>query len=347
MRPNPDRVTIHFTAPSLAWPEHDHFQYRLDGVDHEWIDAGDPRVATYTQLRPRSYEFRARARTGDDTLLAQDATLAFQVQPAWCQLLVLRIAALMVGLGLVVAALAERQRRRARIATAQLQAQFDARLAERSRIARELHDTLLQEFTGLVLHLEGWRRTIDRTLSDAAADELSSILVLADTTLFEARQSVWHIRTPDLATKGLARVLEATCSDLAAGDGIALTFSVVGSERRLSREIEATALHVAREAMRNIVAHARARCARVELRDDPAALRVCVSGDGVGMIGAGSEVAASNGHFGILGMRERAAVAGGTFELVTALGQGTRIELALPCSNSPSTVTDSVGRYQS
>ncbi|HEY4133449.1 MAG TPA: histidine kinase [Gemmatimonadaceae bacterium] len=330
---NPDRTTIHFATPDLAFPERDHLRYRLDGVDHEWIEAGAARLATYTQLRPGVYTFRIRAWTGDTLATPpREAALTFRVAPAWYQRLGLRILAVLLAAVAITVATILWQRRRARVATARLQAQFEVRLAERTRIARELHDTLLQGFTGLVLQLEGLRRTIDRSTMTSATNELSRILTLADGTLFDARQSVWDMRTPGLDERGLAAALETTCRDFAAANEIAFTFKLRGDERRLAHETEATALHVSREAMRNVVAHARASRVVVELRYEATALQLHVSDDGVGLSRHQLAVASSSGHFGILGMRERAAAAGGVFDVTTTVGDGTCVALTLPCS---------------
>jgi signal transduction histidine kinase/ligand-binding sensor domain-containing protein len=331
--PNPDRVTIHFAIPDLAFPERDRAQYRLDGVDREWVDAGATRLATYTQLRPGAYAFHVRAWNGETTAAPlHEATLDFRVEARWYQLFWLRSASVPLGVAVIVVAVAYSQRRRSRVATARLAAQFEVRLAERTRIARELHDTLLQGFTGLVLQLEGLRRTIGRSTPDAATDELSRILLLADGTLFDARQSVWDKRTPDVDQGGLAAALESACQSLTTANDIVLSFTVTGAERPLARQLEATVLHVSREALRNIVEHARASTVRVELFYTRDELGVRVADDGVGMSSHQLEAASSKGHFGILGMRERAAALGGWLEVETRPGEGTCVVLTLPAS---------------
>ena len=334
--PNPDRVVLRFTAPNLDSPERDHFEYRLDGVDHGWIDGGAVRVASYTQLRPGTYHFQIRSWRAPNRSVFSQAHLDFRVEAAWYQLVWSRIVAALIAIAMVSGLLAHRQRRRHRLAAAQLQAQFEVRLAERTRIARELHDTLLQGFTGLVLQLEGLRRTIERRSSHASSEELSRILVQADAALLEARQSVWDMRAPDASGYRLSRLLETACRDVAATGGVAFSWSVTGTERRLPPEVESTTLYVTREALRNVVRHAHARHVRVELSFEAATLRTCIADDGVGMTPDQLELSASGGHFGIVGMRERATAAGGSLEITSVPNVGTRVELVLPCPALPS-----------
>jgi signal transduction histidine kinase/ligand-binding sensor domain-containing protein len=330
---NPDRLTIHFTVPNPAVPERTRLQYRLEGVDRDWIDGSVARTATYTQLRPRQYLFRVRAWSGDGTPAAHEATLLFRVEPAWYQLAWLRSVAGLVATLVVVAALTAVYRRRTQIAADRLRIEFDAKLAERTRIARELHDTLLQGFTGLVLQLEGLRQMIGRSSAAASGDELARILAVADTTLLDARHSVWDMRTPGLEENGLARTLESTCRGIAHAESVQLRFDVVGRERRLPLDLEATALQIGREAVRNVIAHAQASVARVELRYEPMKLELAIVDDGVGISRRLLNAASTNGHFGILGMRERAIAVGGTLEIDTTPSGGTRVHVFLPCAH--------------
>ena len=187
---DPERVTIHLSAPNLAMPERQRVQYRLDGVDHDWIESGTPRSATYTQLRPGNYVFHARAWDGDTTFrsasrnnvgVSSGSRMVFQ-------LLAIRIAGALLAVAAIALVAVQWQRRRSLAATARLQVQFDARLAERARIARELRHIA----AGLHRSRAAARGVTshDRTHDDRCGDgQLSRILSLADSTLLDARQS--------------------------------------------------------------------------------------------------------------------------------------------------------------
>ena len=325
----PDRVRIEFSAVNPVYPEGARIQYRLDGVDPTWIDAATPRVVTYTQPRPGQYTFRVRSWTEGDAGETQEQSVRFSVAPAWFETiwartsLVLLVAGLAAGLAIVA------QRRRSGRATEMMRSQFDATLAERTRIARELHDTLLQGFTGIVLQLEGLRQRLDRP-TKANADDLSKILKLADTTLVEARHSVWDMRLQSFDKKELPEALEELSRGIAPTGAIRVEHAVTGARRTLQPQVEAVVLQVGREALRNAMRHSSARIVSVKLTYASDALRLAVADDGVGMTESHADHAPTNGHFGILGMRERATRAGGQLAITTKPGQGTTVELALP-----------------
>lgn len=221
IRPNPARLEIHFTAASLHLPERVRLQYRLDGAEQRWIDAARPRVASYGRLGPGTYRFRVRAWNEDGVPSTGEATLRFRVQPAWYQswwfaaLSFAAVAGAGAGAALTV------HRRRGRRDAERMQARFDAVLAERERIARELHDTLLQGFTGITLKLDGVRGTLDARDAPSSR-ELTDILLHADTTLREAREMVWDMRSPELVAGDLGAALAATSAHVVSGDGIAV-----------------------------------------------------------------------------------------------------------------------------
>jgi signal transduction histidine kinase len=332
--PNPDRVAIRFTATGVALPERLRIEYRLDGSDDEWSVASTPRVATYSQLRPGHYQFRVRAWNADGVPSAGEATLQFRVLPAWYQswwfygLCVLAVA------GSGSAGALALHRGRARRASDRMEARFEAVLTERTRIARELHDTLLQGFAGIVLHLEGVRGKIVQT-PGAAANELTDILRRADGTLREAREMVWDMRSPELAGTGLAGALEVAGRHALNGDNVDFRCFVCGATRRLPPAIETAVLRVGREAIVNALRHADPRSVVVELTYEPHRVRLVVRDDGRGAEPEEFERAAAGGHWGVAGMRERAAREGGALDVYTALGKGTRICLALPAEPLP------------
>jgi signal transduction histidine kinase/ligand-binding sensor domain-containing protein len=326
---NPDRVTIRFSAPNLFLPERTRVQYRLDGADDTWIEALPPRIATYTQLRPGSYEFRVRAWSENGVPSERESRLQLSVTPAWYETwLFVSLCAIGV-LGMVSAGSMGLLRYRTKRANESMRARFEAVLDERARIARELHDTLLQGFTGITLHLEALRGSVKQQ-SDSAAKELSRILETADSTLREAREMVWDMRSPQLADADLSGSLEESARHLLNGDDVELHFSTRGLRRRLPPLSETTVLRVGREALFNALKHGAPKSISVQLLYEPRRVTLEVLDDGHGADPQQIAVATTSGHWGIAGMQERAARASGTLDIVTAPGKGMLVRLTLP-----------------
>ncbi len=320
--PNPGRLAIRFTATGLRIPERVRVEYRLEGVDRTWVESATPRIATYTQLRPGPYRFRVRAWNEDGLPSPADAVWSFRVLPAWYQTW------WFMGLGLLVVAAAGfggavlAQRERSRRAVTRAQARFDAMLAERTRIARELHDTLLQGFTGITLQLEALRQG-PASESSSTADALARILSVADATLREAREMVWDMRGPELEYQGLVDVLEQACRNGLGEAPVQLRFRVTGAARRLAPVVETAALRVGREAVANAARHSGATEIDVELAYEGSGVRLAVRDDGRGIPELELRTAPKNGHWGIAGMRERARIAGGSLAISSTPSGGT------------------------
>jgi signal transduction histidine kinase len=205
----------------------------------------------------------------------------------------------------------------------------EAVLAERARIARELHDTLLQGFTGITLQLDGLRGMLEER-GEPLAHDLSAILRCADRTLREAREMVWDIRSPELVEADLEAALEAVCRGAVTDDGIALRHVVTGPRRALPSAVETTILRVGREAVCNSVRHGSPAAVMVHLAYEPREVRLEVHDDGCGADADELDAAPRGGHWGIAGMRERASRAGGVLVVNTMLGKGMRVSLSLP-----------------
>lgn len=306
--PGTARLTLRYTAPSLRVPERVRFRYRLDGFDRNWIDAGPRRSAEYTALPPGEYQFRVRASNDDEVWAAADATVGFRVLPQWYQ----------TGWFWALAA-AVRARERL------LRARFALVLGERTRLARELHDTLLQGFIGVTLQMRGAAR---RLAGDAGA-ELHAILDHADRTVADARGAVWDMRAPGLEHADLPTALGEAARALAAGSGVDVAVSRVGPARALPGPVETTLLRVGREAVANALQHARAGRVDVTLTYERDAVRLLVRDDGAGFA-VEQATRGQGGHWGLLGMRERADRVGGTLRVESAPGAGTAVSLVVP-----------------
>lgn len=327
--PHPDRVEIHFTAISMRAPQRVRLEYMLEGADRSWVPATPQRVATYTQLRAREYRFHVRAWNEDGVPALTQGLLTLRVVPTWYETTWFRVLAIiaLVAIGpLVVYRAVQRRARRRELA---LNARFDAALDERTRIARELHDTLLQGFSGITLQLH----TVTHTMAQApekAVERLGRILTLADNTLIDARQMIWDLRAPELEHQGLSAALARAARDVIVDAPIELQFSVSGDERRLPPLVESTVLRVGREAATNAVRHARPRLIRIDLAYSETSLELYVHDDGSGFHENGNGAARSRGHWGIAGMRERALRAGGAVDIQSATDTGTTVSLRLP-----------------
>ncbi|MBL0937751.1 MAG: hypothetical protein IBJ03_02590 [Gemmatimonadaceae bacterium] len=335
--PGTPRVTLQFTATALRVPERVRIEYMLDGVDGGWRLADATRSATYTQLRPGHYTFRVRAWNEDGVAGVNEVSLPVRMLPAWHEtwwFMVLLVATLAGGTAWVVVWW---QRARSRDAARRLAERFEATLTERTRLAGELHDTLLQGFTGITLQLQALRRRISETPAEAEV-ELSRVLSVADRTLREARSMVWDMRTPELDGRDVADALEEAARQAIASahaqspspSPVVLEVQVGGDRRRVAPVIETTALRIGREAVTNAARHARPSRITLALVFESHRLFVRVHDNGDGFDTVAASQAREAGHWGLVGMDERAQRVGGTVSVTSTLGEGTTVDMMLP-----------------
>jgi signal transduction histidine kinase/ligand-binding sensor domain-containing protein len=321
--PNPRRVQVHFTAASLRMPERVRVEYRLDGVDPDWQPAGAPRVIAYTQLRPGRYRFRVRAWNEDGVPSAGEAVRALRVLPAWYQTwwAITLGAGGVAGAGAVAAVALSRVRRR----RAELAAQ--AALAERLRVARELHDTVLSDMAGVAMSLDAVARGAGAGAGGANGAVVADLRDQVRRTLAETRRAVTALRASGEELVPLAARLSDAAGHLFAGTDVAVRVSEAGPARRYAPELEAEALRIATEALTNARKHAGCRAVVITCRYDRHGLGVWVRDDGRGFDPGG---VSRDGHFGLTGMRERAAAVGGRLTVESAPGRGTTVRLEVP-----------------
>lgn len=312
-------LEFQYTAISFGAPEKIRFRYMLEGFDTDWVGAGRRRVAYYTNLPPGDYRFRVEANPYNGSLPVEEVSQVIRLEPhfyqqTWFYLCWL---ALLAGLAL----LAHRIRVRG------MQRRFDAVLAERVRIAREIHDTLMQGVTGISLQLEASSRQL--LASPAQAKERIDVaLEKLDATLAEARECILELRSPAAPPCGLAGALREMAEQLTRGLPIDLQFEVRGVERTLPGPQHAEFLRIAREAVTNTAAHAKADRLRITLAFEPDRVRFAAYDDGQGF----QLEAVNGGHFGIVGMRERARGIGAELDIRSAPGAGTEVVVELPTS---------------
>jgi len=324
--PHPRDLQIDYTSPTFTVPQKVKFRYRLDGYDHDWHVAGTRRQAFYTDLPPGKYSFRLMAANSDGVWNENAAKLEFSVAPAYYETNWFRAFCAIAFLALLWAIYEWRVR--------QLQHQFemtlDARVGERTRIARELHDTLLQSFHAVLLRLQ----TVSYLLPEGEPKrKLDSTIEQAAGAITEGRDTVKGLRDSAVQTNALALALRTLKEDLVAGSSDQhpeFRVGVEGEPRDLHPILRDDIYKLAAEALRNAFRHAQAKNVEVEIHYDTERFRLRIRDDGRGidptvLAGGGRE-----GHYGILGMRERANMIGGKLEIQSKLDAGTELELSIP-----------------
>jgi signal transduction histidine kinase len=312
-------VQTTFTALTLADPTRVRFRYRLEGFDRDWVDAGTARQASYTNLSPREYRFRVEASNGDGIWGGAGATMDFTVEPMFYQTRWF-YAACVAAAGLIVGGVWRLRVRRVR-------RQFALVLAERIRMSRAIHDTLLQGLAGLALQVDDLSHNIDGSPTLAKARVLR-IRQQVEEYIREARQSIWDLRSPRLEGHDLAHALREAGARAVADRAVYLDFDVTGSTHRCTPSTDEQLLLIGQEALNNAVLHGRATRVKVALDYGAERTRLSVSDDGCGFDPLAAPPA--DGHCGLSSMRERAEFARGHVRIESAPGRGTYVEAVVP-----------------
>ncbi|MEG3159509.1 two-component regulator propeller domain-containing protein [Sphingomonas sp. LB2R24] len=325
------QVEIDYTALSLAIPERVRFRYKLDGIDKDWIEAGNRRQAFYTNLQPGSYSFTVIAANNDGVWNTKGASSVFRIPPTFLQsgwFVMLCTAAVAVLLWLTY-------RARVRFLTAQLRARHAARLGERERIARDLHDTLLQTFQGLIYRFQAAANRLPKTMP--ARVLLEDALDRADAALIEGRDRVTGLRAvqaPGSLSQALLEVADEMSTRFPAG------FRIVeeGQPKTLSNYVADEIQQIAVEAVRNAFQHGKATSIEVTICYDIAAFRFGLRDNGIGIDTEQHARGSKPGHFGLVGMRERAARVGGLLRVSSNAGNGVEVLLTVPADRAYSSL---------
>ena len=320
--PGRPRLEFRFTSLALLDAGRTRFQYRLDGFDPGWIDAGAERVAHYTNLPAGRFRFRARAAGSDGVWNQPGKALELVVRPHFWETAWFAAACTLAAAGLAGVAHRLRVRR--------VRAQFDAVVAERTRVARELHDTLAQGLAGAKLQVESALETLaDRPEAARRFLELGQALLASG--LAEVRRSIWILRAQAEKTpEGLGPMLSRSLQQLTGDSGIGTRLTLSGPEPTLSSDVEHHVLRISHEAVTNAVRHARPRTLEVDLRFEDHALELLVRDDGIGF-DPGPYLARRNGnHFGLVGLHERTQALGGSLAIRSSPGAGTQVTCRVP-----------------
>ena len=324
-------LQIQFTALSLSIPERVRFRYRLEGLDKDWQDGGSRREVSYSNLGPRKYRFHVIACNNDGVWNETGAALNFSVLPAWYQTILFRSGCVVAFLAVLWALYQLRLRQLKR----HFHQRLEARVEERTRIARELHDTLLQSFHGVLFRLQAVSDLLPER-SEEAKGKLDSTIDQAAAAITEGRDAVQDLRSSTVVTNDLAVDISALGQELAANQTnhvrAAFRIEVQGAPRDLQPILRDEIYRITGEALRNAFQHAQARQIEVEIRYEERQLRLLVRDNGKGVDSKILEGEEPAGHFGMKGLRERAEIAGGRLDVWSKLGGGTEVDLSIPAS---------------
>jgi signal transduction histidine kinase/ligand-binding sensor domain-containing protein len=316
------RYSFEYAGLSYAAPSRVRYRYILEGFDKQWTQAGSRRNAYYTNLPPRHYRFRVQAANEDGIWSEQGAEIAFVIKPPFYRTLWFSGFVALLLAGIVFAVYTMRVRA--------IRSQFNAILAERNRIAREIHDTLAQGFVGVSMQLELTAHLLAQSQVLEASQQVDRTRDLVREGLADARRSIWDLRAADTQTTlpmRLTRLVEQSATEHLKTD-----LDIGGTYRALSSNIENEVFRIVQEALANVVRHSGATRVALSLRYHPNELTVTVFDNGSGFH-ASDPTLPAKGHFGLQGMRERANQIGGRLNVKSSPDSGTTVTLAIPLSN--------------
>ena len=317
------RIAFSFVGLSLAIPERVRFRYKLDGVDPDWSSAVSTGEAIYNHLSPGSYRFHVMASNGDGSWNSVVDELGFEITPAFWQTWWFRVSGVF-ALGLVGLAF---YRIRLLQLTRQLNVRFEERLAERTLIAQQLHDTLLQGFLSASMQLDV---AVDQVPEGSPLrPRLVRVLDLMRQVIEEGRNAIRGLRLTDNNSEDIAVALSSINQELNSGGEVVFRVIVEGSSRPIHPIVRDEVYRIGREAVVNAFRHSRAKNITVEVLYLENQLRLLISDDGCGI---DSEVLESGreGHWGLSGMRERAERIKARLKVRSRVGSGTEVELSVP-----------------
>ena len=318
-------IVIHYEGTNLATPDRIRFRYRLDGSHLGWSDVVAARQVDYSNLAPGAYRFSVIASSSDGLWNGPETTVPFVIEPSFWQTWWFR----MIGLAACLLCIAVLYRLRTHQLARQWEVRFQDRLAERTRIAQELHDTLLQGVLSASLQLD----LADELLPDhsPAKHLVNRVLQLMRRVAEEGRNALRALRVPDADKTSLEMALARVREDLSLDRGIDYRVIVDNATRSVRPIIRDEIFRIGREAILNAFLHARASKIEVEIEYVNRYLRILVRDDGCGIdpivLHAGRD-----GHWGLPGMRERSDSIGATLRLRSRLGAGTEVDLTIPAT---------------
>jgi signal transduction histidine kinase/ligand-binding sensor domain-containing protein len=321
-------IEIDYTAYSFIAPEKMRFRYRLEGVDANWQEVGNRRQAYFSNLKPGLFRFEVLASNNDGVWNETGASLDFSVAPAYYQTIWFRTLCVAAFLGLLLAFHRLRLHQQAR----QFNRTLEARVSERTRIARDLHDTMLQSFQGLLLKVHALSYVM--VGPPEARQMLEGLVDQAQQAITEGRDALQGLRSSTLITNDLARALTSLGEELVAEqngkDPVAFYVEVEGASRDLHPILMDEVYRIASEAIRNAFHHSGASRIEADICYGERQFRLRIRDNGKGMDPSVLEEGGRVGHYGLPGIRERAQSVGASLAIRSTLDSGTEVELTLP-----------------
>ncbi len=317
------RMVFRYAGLSLSVPERVRFRYKLDNFDRDWSKPLPDRQAEYTNLGPGSYQFHVLASNPDGVWGKSEASISFSVEPAYWQSWWFWLTILVAATGAVITI----YRLRLRQLTARLNVRFEERLAERTRIAQDLHDTLLQGFisASMQLHVTADKIPADSSLKTSILKTLEMMKRVTE----EGRNAVRGLRATRSTVPDLQEAFSRIKAEIAPESPATLRVSILGESTGLHPVLRDEVYRIGREAIVNALRHAHAQDIEVELEYSRQGLRLSIRDDGCG-IEPQTLQSGKDGHWGLSGMRERADRIGARLRLSSNPGNGTEVELQVP-----------------
>jgi len=313
-------LRIEYGTVSLGSASKLRFRYMLEGVDDEWVYAGSAREAKYSGVPSGSYLFRVSTTANGEWTEA--ARWEFSVAPPFYRTPGF-VTLFLLGVGLILAA-AWLLRLRA------VRNQYALVFAERARVSREIHDTLLQSLAAIGVELETIATELDPSQSPAR-EGLRRLRRQVGHCLREARESILELRNNSMRPRALVDSLRELAENTTRSKGVATEFCLSGRPQSSSADADLQLLRIAQESVSNAVRHGRATQVRINLSFEQDRILLTVTDDGRGFVPDEHDPAPSAGeHLGLLTMRERAARVRGRLDIVSIPGRGTTIETSVP-----------------
>jgi len=337
-------LSLAFSALSYFNPGLNRYRYKLEGLDETWHEAeSDERLATYTTLPAGPYTFRVQGATSRGVWSEPGTSVRIEILPPFWGTWRFRSAC---GI-LVLVSLWFAYRLHLRQITWKFNVRLEERVGERTRIARELHDTLLQSFHGLLFRLQAARNMLPRR-AEEAIQALDGAISRAEQAIAEGRDAIQGLRSEPVAHNDLAQLLTATGQELAGSqeanrDSTIFHVTVEGERQTLSAILQDEVYRIARELLRNAFQHARARQIEAEIRYDDRLFRLRIRDDGKGIDLKVLQQGERARHWGLPGIRERAKQIGAQLDFWSEAGAGTEVELTIPASVAYANPRDASG----
>jgi signal transduction histidine kinase len=315
--PGSRTIEMHYAALSFVQPHRIRYRHRLHGFDDRWIDAGPRRSARYTNLPPGRYAFRVQARSADGVWNENGASFALELAPHFHE------TPWFWGLCALAALAAAAGGYRLRLR--QLRARYATILAERARVARGLHDNLLQALSGVAMQLDAASEGLPPAADDARR-RVDRARGLVAQSLEEARRTVWDLRGQAAGAGDLAAALARLADRIADGGAVSCHVRVEGEPRHLAPDLKQELFQIGKEAIANALTHAGASRIDARLRYRAGGVTLAVRDDGRGF-DPDRAPGPAEGHFGLVGMRERAARVAARLAIRSRPGEGTEVEV--------------------